>query len=158
MTAVTGSSERAQAAEFSLLARRNNSLSSAGRHLVLAFLVAVSVGIGAAFAALGAWPILPFAGLEMLVLFLAFRYVDRHAADYEYIAIEADTLRLEMANGGALKRFEFNRCWARVALREEGAQPRLAVRYKGEEYRLGRHLDDQGRRALARDLACRLRG
>ncbi|MBI2509640.1 MAG: DUF2244 domain-containing protein, partial [Betaproteobacteria bacterium] len=87
MTAGMGCTEVAHAAEFSLIARRNNSLGSTGRLLVFIFIFVVSVGIAAAFAALGAWLILPFAGLEMLVLYLAFRYVDRHAADYERIAI-----------------------------------------------------------------------
>ena len=68
-----------QAAEFSLVARRNNSLSASGRCLVFAFVFAVSIGIACAFAMLGAWLILPFAGLEMLVLFLAFREIGRHA-------------------------------------------------------------------------------
>ena len=58
-----------------------------GRRGVFAFIFVVSLGIATAFAVLGAWLILPFAGLEMLVLYLAFRYVDRHAADYERIAI-----------------------------------------------------------------------
>ena len=87
MTAITVEGEIAPGSGFSLVARRNNSLGRGGRLGVFAFIFAVSVGIATAFAMiLGAWPILPFAGLEMLVLYLAFRYVDRHAADYERIA------------------------------------------------------------------------
>ena len=72
MTAGMDCSELAHAAEYERVARRNNSLSSTGRIFVFAFLFVVSVGIAGAFALLGAWMILPFAGLEMLVLFLAF--------------------------------------------------------------------------------------
>ena len=54
----------------------------------------------ARFAVLGAWLILPFAGLEMLVLYLAFRYIDRHAGDYERIAIDGDRVEVELCEAG----------------------------------------------------------
>src|SRR5262249_27406521 len=76
--------------EFFLIAKRNNSLSSAGRAVVFGSLVALSFAISLAFAFQGAWLVLPFAGAEMLVLFLAFRVIDRHAADFESIAIRGD--------------------------------------------------------------------
>jgi uncharacterized membrane protein len=38
----------------------------------LAALAAVTLAIGIGFALLGAWPILPFAGLEVLALAMAF--------------------------------------------------------------------------------------
>ena len=73
-----------RAAQFAFTACRNNSLSSSGRLLVFGFIFFVSVGIGMAFTLVfGAWPIMPFAGAEMVALYLAFRYIDRHAADYE---------------------------------------------------------------------------
>ena len=48
-----------------LVARRNNSLSSAGRTLVVGSLATISLVISLAFALRGAWMILPFAGLEI---------------------------------------------------------------------------------------------
>src|SRR5262245_46363084 len=112
MTAGTEYMEAERAAGFSLVAKRNNSLSSTGRLLVFAFIFVVSVGIALAFALLGAWPILPFAGLEMLVLYLAFRYVDRHAGDYERIAISGGRVEVEFFQGGRTQRHEFHRTWA----------------------------------------------
>ena len=145
----------AHAAEFSLVARRNNSLSSTGRYLVFAFLFVVSVGIAAAFAALGAWLILPFAGLEMLVLFLAFRYVDRHAADYESVAIEGDKVRVEFSERGRLRSHEFNRCWAQVVVSGDGN--RLALRSHGRALEIGRHMNSEQKLGLARELKRQLR-
>src|SRR5215510_10552574 len=126
MTARTECSELVHAPEFLRVARRNNSLSSFERFLVFAFLFVVSVGIAGAFAALGAWLILPFAGLEMLVLFLAFSYVDRHAGDYELIAIDGDRVEVESFEGGRHQRHEFNRQWARLVVVGEGE--RVALR------------------------------
>ncbi len=80
MTAATDCIDQSHATEFKRVARRNNSLSSTGRLHVFAFIFVVSAGIAAAFAYFGAWLILPFAGIEMLVLYLAFRYIERHRA------------------------------------------------------------------------------
>jgi uncharacterized membrane protein len=148
-------SEVAHAAEYERVARRNNSLSSTGRILVFAFLFMVSAGIAGAFALLGAWMILPFAGLEMLVLFLAFCYIDRHAADFERIAIAGDRVRVELFEAGQAKSHEFNRCWAQVVASPGGA--RLALRSHGREVEIGRHMNDEQRIGLARELGRQLR-
>lgn len=56
------------------------SISPAGLLGVFLGLACVTLGIGAGFAALGAWPVLPFAGLEVLVLGAAFVLHARHVA------------------------------------------------------------------------------
>jgi uncharacterized membrane protein len=149
MTAVTvPEGEVAQGAGFSLVARRNNSLGPRGRLGVFAFIFVVSVGIATAFAMLGAWPILPFAGLEMLVLYLAFRYVDRHAADYERIAIDGDRVEIESFEAGRHRRHEFNRRWARLVVVGGRRSRRVAfprTRARNRAFRRGR--------AAARDRA-----
>lgn len=70
----------ASAARFSVQARRHCSISPQGLALVFGGLAALTLGVGAAFAALGAWLILPFAGLEALALAAAFVAVARRAA------------------------------------------------------------------------------
>lgn len=145
-----------EAAQFALTARRNNSLSSSGRFLALGLILAVSLGIALAFTwVFGAWLILPFAGVEMLVLYLAFRYVDRHAGDYERVTIEGDRLNVEVLDGGRASRFEFNRCWAQVVCATDGS--RLALRSHGRELEIGRHMNDEQRLAAAGELGRELR-
>ena len=156
MTAVTEFSDPSCAIEFRQVARRNNSLSSTGRLLVFAFLFVVSVGIAAAFAYFGAWLILPFAGLEMLVLYWAFRTIERHARDYELIEISDGEVRIERFEGGATCREAFSRYWARVVVNRDGS--RLALRSHGRELEIGRVLSDAQRLKLARALQRRLRG
>jgi uncharacterized membrane protein len=156
MTAVTEFSDPSCAIEFRQVARRNNSLSSTGRLLVFAFLFVVSVGIAAAFAAFGAWLILPFAGLEMLVLYAAFRYIERHAQDYELIEVDGDKVRVERFEGGATRSEAFSRYWARVVVSRDGS--RVALRSHGRELEIGRALSDAQRLELARALQRRLRG
>jgi len=156
MTAATGFSDQPNAIEFRRIARRNNSLSTTGRLLVFAFLSAVSVGIAAAFAYFGAWLILPFAGLEMLVLYLAFSYLERHSGDYELIEIDGDRLRVERLDGGAASSEVFCCYWARVVVSPDGG--RLTLRSHGRELEIGRALSDAQRLDLARALRHRLRG
>ena len=155
MTAGLQCSELTNAAGFSRVARRNDSLSSAGRLLVFAFIFAVSIGIAASFALLGAWLILPFAGLEMLVLWLAFRYIDRRAGDYERIAIAGDRVEIEVCDAGRRSRYELNRYWAQLV---GGDGERLALRSHGREIEIGRYLNDEQRYALGREIGRHLRG
>jgi uncharacterized membrane protein len=144
------------AADYVYTARRNNSLSSAGRRLVFAFILTVSFGIAVGFSVVfGAWPIMPFAGIEMAVLYVAFRYVDRHAGDYERITIRGDSVAVEVREGTDVAHFELNRCWAQVVCEQEGA--RLALRSHGREIEVGRHLCDEQRLEMARGLARELR-
>lgn len=146
-----------ESAEYVYTARRNNSLSSSGRWLVFGSIVVVSLGIAAVFAvACGAWPIVPFSGLEMVVLYAAFRYMDRHSADYEQITIRGSKVAVEVHEGAAVTRHELNRYWAKLVCAADGS--RLAVRSHGREIEVGRHLCDERRLEMARDLRRELHG
>jgi uncharacterized membrane protein len=156
MTAGMDYSELAPAGGFSRLARRNDSLNSTGRNLVFGLIFAVSIGIACAFAALGAWLILPFAGLEMGVLYWALRAIERRSKDYERIAIDGDRIRVEICETGRARSHALSRYWAQVVVTRDGA--RLALRSHGREVEIGRHLDNGQRLALARELGSELRG
>ena len=58
---------------------RNCSMSPAGFAAALALLAALVLAIGAGFALAGAWLVLPFAGLEALLLGAAYVLYARHA-------------------------------------------------------------------------------
>ena len=142
------------ATDFTLVARRNNSLSSGSRLVVLGSLAAVVLAISLGFALSGAWPILPFAGLELLVVGLAFRYMEQHADDYERMTMHDDEVVIERWERGSVSRFEFNRHWAQLIVsdprgRERG---RLALRSHGKEVQFGMFLTDEQLAAAARRL------
>jgi uncharacterized membrane protein len=145
-----------ESAEYVYTARRNNSLSSSGRLFAFTFILTVSLGIALGFSLFfGAWPILPFAGVEMAVLYAAFRYMDRHAADYERITIRGDDVAVEVHEGRKITRLELHRCWAQVVCAGDGS--RLALRSHGREIEVGRHLCNAERADMARELARELR-
>ena len=142
-----------QEAGYILTARRNNSLSSSGRLLAFCVIALVSLGIAIAFACLGAWLILPFSGVELLVLWWAFRCIERHARDYERLTINGDTVEIEVAEIGRVQRYRFNRWWAQVVYEYDG---RLALRSHGTQVEFGRHLTPHQRRVIAGALKSRL--
>ena len=143
------------AGAYTLTAKRNNSLSTSGRCLVFGFIFVVSFGISTAFAAFGAWPVLPFAGLEMLVLFLAFRYIERRSGDYERLTVNGDKVLLERMEHGRVGQFEFNRYWAQLVYDPAGS--RLALRSHGREVEFGRYLTEEERVKLTQQLKERIR-
>ena len=138
---------------FSLTLKRNCSISPSGLASVFAALAVVVLAIGTGFAIAGAWLVLPFAGLEVLLLGGAFLLQARHATDYERIALERDRLRVEVAQGRRLARYELDARRVRVEL--EGSC--VMLREAGERLELGRYLDEASRKAFGAELKKRLR-
>jgi uncharacterized membrane protein len=147
------------AADFTFVARRNNSLSTGGRFLVLGSLALVVLAISLGFALNGAWLVFPFAGMEVLGVYLAFRCVERRAGDYECITFHDDDIVIEIRQGGTTGKFEFNRHWVQLATVEAqgGGPDRLLLRSHGREVAFGVHLSGEQRAAVARRLKGHLR-
>jgi len=146
--------QRLNAPGYCVTTRRNDSLGSAGRWRVFAALCAVSLGLALAFAALGAWLVMPYSALEMAVLFWAFRWFGRHAGDWERVSVQGDRVTVERQCAGVLTRREFNRCWTRLETEPPGfgRPPRLALRYAGECVAFGDDLPVAERQRVARHL------
>jgi uncharacterized membrane protein len=142
------------AAGFTFVARRNNSLSSDGRFLVLGSIAVVLLAISLGFATVGAWLVVPFAGIEILVVYLAFRYVERSATDYECIAFDQESIVIERQLNGRSERYQLNRHWAHIAPtnHQSGKRDRFVLRSHGKEVELGLHLPGAQRAAHIRRL------
>jgi uncharacterized membrane protein len=143
-------------ADFSVTAQPNCSLSPAQRRSFLILMYCVTFGIAIGFALTGIWMVLPFAGLEMLALTLAFSYIGCHAGDYERISIKGDCLTVETLSYKDAHRHEFNRYWAKVVLARHSHGCRVALRSHGREVEVGRFLTDEQRLALASQLKIQL--
>ncbi|HXZ50136.1 MAG TPA: DUF2244 domain-containing protein [Usitatibacter sp.] len=134
----------------------NRSLGPAGRRWVLGMVAATTLGVAAGAAAIGAWPVMPFAGLEVALVALAFRAVQRHDADFERLEIGVHEVRVEAREAHCFTRFVANRAWARVVVRDRGMRCTLRLTYRGRSEPLGRLLSDEGRRALVGHLRGRI--
>lgn len=140
--------------EVTLLARRNNSLSPGGRYLAVGSLAAVVFAISIGFALNGAWLVAPFAGLDILLVYLAFRYMGRHAEDYESVTLRGDEIVIERWEAGRVRTFAFNRYWAQVVYENAGGKGggRLQLRSHGQEIEIGSCLGGVQRAAMAQRL------
>jgi uncharacterized membrane protein len=148
--------QAAGACGFSLTVKRNCSISPRALGWLLVFTGALSFGIGVAFALYGAWPVLPFVGLEVAALAAAFYVNGRHATDYERIALADGSLVVEIRDGGRLEEHRFNPHWVRLVVSDARRDVRLALRSHARELEIGRHLDASGREQLATELRGRL--
>jgi uncharacterized membrane protein len=140
--------------EFCVVSRRNDSLGSRWRWRVFASFCVLSFALALGFAAFGAWMVLPYSALEMAVLYLAFRWFERRAADWERVSVCGDQVIVERECAGVRSRHEFNRYWVRVELEESASSrpPRLALRYAGRAVPFGDELPAAERASVARHL------
>ncbi len=144
------------------LLKRNCSISP---RQLLAFylsLLAVSGGIVAAMWLRGATLVMPFAGVELIAVAVAFLVYARHAADSERLELRPGRLTVETSLGQSIERVEFAPAQVRVEpewddrslIELSGAGRRIAVgRFVRPELR--RALADELRAALARCAAGR---
>lgn len=147
-----------------ILLAPNQSLSLAGNLWVFISLVAVSLGISIAFALAGAWMVLPFAGLEVLLLAVLFGYVYLEGTRREVIHVNDDRVVLDTSRGSLKNRIyhtEFDRDSLAVLVRmgSTATEP-SAVTFSGPEgcLEIGEFLTDEEKAALVDKLgSCGLR-
>jgi uncharacterized membrane protein len=142
-------------AGFSLMLKRNCSISPAGLAGVFVALALLVLAIGTAFAVAGAWLVLPFAGLEVLLLVAAYLMYARRAADYERIVLESGRLTVEVSEAQRTDRYELEARRARVYMDEKDS--RVVLQGAEKQLELGRHLDAETRAKFAAELRKRLR-
>jgi uncharacterized membrane protein len=141
--------------------RPNSSLTPRAAAFFYGSLVAIVLGVALGCAALGFWPVLPFAGLEIAVLYWAVKWVQRRAEAREYIRVDDASVRVEKCGRdrqGATRRVEyaFPRPWTQLELR--AGRPahwpsRLLFRSRGRSVEIGAFLTDGERRGLKNRLA-----
>lgn len=134
----------------------NRSLGPAGRRFALGAIAATTLGVAAFAASIGAWPVMPFAGLEVLLVVAAFHVVQRHDADYERVEVGEHEVVVEGCHARCPFRFVANRAWARLVVGLAGGRCTLQLAYAGRRVPLGRMMTDAERRRLARELRARL--
>jgi uncharacterized membrane protein len=101
----------------------------------------------------GFWPVLPFAGLELLVLAWALRASLERRHYCQSITVTEDAVSIRLSHrGGAPQQVVFPRHWARVKLRRPAARlhpSRLLIESHGRQCELGSFLTEEERRGLA---------
>jgi uncharacterized membrane protein len=67
------------------------------------------------FTVIGAWPVVPFLGLDVLIIFLAFRANYMHARAYEEVIVTPTEIRIRKVTfHGRAREWRFNAAWTRL--------------------------------------------
>jgi len=135
--------------------RPNQSLSWRGAVRIYTVIALCCLGIGVAFALHGYWPVLPFAGFEVIVLGIAFYLCLLRSQIREVISVNADVVTVEKGRHRAQEHWECPRAWARVALEHSPIAwypMRLTIAFQGRKVEIGRFLNDEERSVLAEEL------
>ncbi|MEC9368675.1 MAG: DUF2244 domain-containing protein [Pseudomonadota bacterium] len=130
--------------QFSALLVPHRSLSPRGFVILMAAIGLVSFAAGTAFLLLGAWPVLGFFGLDVLLIWWAFRVNYRAARLYETVDLTAQSLTVTRVQpSGRRQAWKFNPYWVRLEiLREPGRACELALSSHGRKLLFGRFLSD----------------
>jgi uncharacterized membrane protein len=138
---------------YKIIAKPNNSLSPEGSVHLLAAIIVVVLMVALAFTQMGAWLVLPFAGLEIVAFAYTFYYIYLHSSDFESITIEYDSVVVEKRNYKESTTAVFQRYWAQVNVREVNGKCGLFISSHGKEVEFGRNFINDGQRnVLAREL------
>lgn len=112
--------------------------------------------IGLGLLGVGAWMVLPFAGLEAVVIGAIFYYlVYRHTDDHEVVVFDGDTLCIVKQHGKSQSRYQFQRYWTNVKLQRSGHHwypARALLGSHGRFVEIGAGISEQDRQALAEKL------
>ena len=135
--------------------RPNCSLTQRSALLFFGFVCLSSFGIATLMAVQGFWPVLPFAGLEMLVLGWALRVSLTNAHVVQRLAVTAEAIRVDCLGPRGEQHLVFPRHWAKVTLRapHTALHPsRLLIESRGRAVEIGGFLTEDQRRGLAARL------
>jgi uncharacterized membrane protein len=131
--------------------RRNCAISPRQFVVVYCSLVVVSLLVATFWTLLGAWPVLPFAGIDLVCVGAAFLVYARHATDYERVEISAGKVVIDAANGNQMLHVELNPRWVRVTLQDR-PRPKIEIRCPEKTIVVGTHVPLHLRASIAREM------
>jgi uncharacterized membrane protein len=145
--------------ERTIFAKRlspHRSLSAANFRILLAVFGGVSLLTSLPFFFLGAWPVVGFMGLDVALLYWAFRANLNAAAAYEQVLLTALELRFAQVSAtGKKAEWHFHPSWVRL-VREEHAEfgtQRLALVSRGQSVEVAAFLDPAAKAAFADEFS-----
>jgi len=100
---------------FSAVITPNRSLDRVGFIVLMSLVSFVSFVGGIVFFIAGAWPVVGFFGLDVALLYWAFKLNYAHAAAYEEVTVTAAELRLrKVSHRGEVREWTLNPLWTKL--------------------------------------------
>jgi uncharacterized membrane protein len=142
--------------DWSVTLTPHRALTREGFVALMLIIVLMNVAGGLLFLVAGAWPVSGFMGLDVLLLWWAFRRNFAAAKRAERIHVAGDTVTLQRRSPkGQEETLQFNRRWLRVELEFDEARElvgRLLLSYRGVLTEIGSFLGAEERQSLSKAL------
>ena len=145
--------EKVNDSDYLISLSPNSSLVGIYRIIFLASITLVCSGIGVIFYFLGAALILPFAGLELSILFVAFYLSFKSSSKKEKIYISQDIVKVERGINKAEYSWKEFRTFTYFKIKKEKDKTiRLSFRSKGEDIFIGEFLNEDDKKILKDEI------
>jgi uncharacterized membrane protein len=144
---------------FSAVITPHRSLSSTGFLIFMLCIGGLSFASGVVFLMLGAWPVFGFLGLDVLLVYWAFRANFRAARAYEEVTVTATELTVrKVSQQGAVREWTLNPVWVRLdrAVHEEFGIERLFLVSHGRRLSIASFLGPDEKASFATALSAAL--
>lgn len=142
-------------AHWSITLTPHRSLTRQGFIAVMILIAALNLVWGVVFFAIGAWPVVGFAGLDVLIMWWAFRRNFADSEKAERIIAEGDAITLRRMTPAGHSDVQFNRRWLKVELEQDAEREligRLFLRSHGQSHEIASFLGAAERLSLAQAL------
>ncbi len=144
---------------FSALLTPHRSLTPRGFFIVMGFISAVSFVAGVAFLMMGAWPVFGFFGLDVALIYYAFRVNYARAAAFEEIIVTHTQVHVRKVNHrGTVSEWHFNPLWVRLGVitHEAYGTERMFLTMRKQELTIGQFLGPEEKASFAEALKAAL--
>lgn len=142
---------------FSATLTPHRSLGPTGFLILMCCLGGASFATGMVFVLLGAWPVFGFLGLDVLLVYFAFRINYRAAKAYEQVTVTPSELivRKVTARGRVREEWSANPLWVRLQrdVHEEFGVERLFLISRGQRLAIAGFLGPKEKQSFAQALS-----
>ena len=141
---------------FSAMLTPHRSLSGAGFVALMAVISGLSFVGGLVFFLVGAWPVIGFLGLDVVLIYWAFRANYLAAAAYEEVIVTASELRVrQVSHRGKVAEWSLNPLWTRLdrETHEEYGLLRLFLVSRGKRLMIASFLGPKEKESFASALS-----
>jgi uncharacterized membrane protein len=146
---------RSEPTIFSAILTPHRSLGPTGFLVLMGCLGGASFATGVVFVLLGAWPVFGFLGLDVLLVYLAFRANYRAAAAYEEVRVTPAELIVRKVNPhGRVREWTANPLWVKLQqdIHEEFGVERLFLISQGRRLAIAGFLGPKEKQSFAQAL------
>jgi uncharacterized membrane protein len=144
---------------FAAVITPHRSLGSTGFLILMLCIGALSFACGITFLLIGAWPVFGFLGLDVLLIYIAFRANFRAARAYEEVTVTASELTVrKVSQHGKVREWALNPLWVRLdrIVHEEFGIERLFLVSRGGRLSIAGFLGPDEKASFAQALSTAL--